>query len=161
MPYKLEKKWEKYFVIISLIITILGFIYFNVRNKNRIENIELNGIDSVGIITYLSPGSHGRISSNWAVSFYFIINKDTIIVHNCNVSEDYYNKYAIFGMKYKIKYLPYSPKEAIIFLDKPISFGYSEIYEEREKIFKMFPNYDYSFKWAHNHIILDNEKYNY
>ena len=118
--YKMTKT-EKIITVIFCILTVIVFIWSQQHTREIEDKIRRNGIETIGIVTGKAatwPGGHRQRN----VYFEFEHNGRTFrnSAARPSLTRCQFDR-AIIGERYKVMFLPCSPRNAIIFLDKPIT----------------------------------------
>ena len=138
MKKELTLKQNIILVIVSLLVLIVTATFMRRKQEKEEERrayIYVHGIETTGRITHRSKTKNRKLSPSYGVHFDFVIGGDTINKYQDLFYNTYLYEWAITGMKYRVKYLPDSPKEdAVIYIDEPIDSEYANIEEERKRI---------------------------
>lgn len=122
---------------ILILLAFLGLYRIGQNNREKKQVISEKGVESVATVINRSITRNPNMFERYTVKFDFEIDGRLVQSYN-RFSEKWYYENAIIGMKYRIKYLPQAPKDAKIFLDKPVMGKYNEIEKERERILKTY-----------------------
>jgi len=128
-------KWE---LKLCIIVIVIGAPFIYLIPKWLYEDFMLinrEGIETVGTVTYKSAGSNG---ADFYIHFDFLYNGVSHrSIMGTFVSPRNYED-AVIGRKYKVKYLPKSPKKARIYIDEPIDNEDVNIEKEQELILETY-----------------------
>jgi long-subunit fatty acid transport protein len=114
----MKKKRNMIMYIVGVILLIALLLWIGKMNRETRANIELYGIETVGTVTRQLKGRGAGGGFIYGIRFEFEDSNGNRVAVSNHSKRDYDN--AVIGMQYKVKFLPNSPKHAIIFIDQPI-----------------------------------------
>jgi len=107
-------------IVTSIIVFAFALIFWAVKARhNRIKKVDLYGVLTTGVVTNKPSVTSQHGVTSYGIVFEFEYDCQIFVKKIWGLDKITYGN-AMIGMTYEVKYLPNSPKTAIIFTDRPM-----------------------------------------
>jgi len=119
-------------------LCLAGIFWLTGKQREEIALIDKTGVETIGTVIHKAYARQPNRMIDYSIHFDLLHEGTIIQARNMPlVTEEDYQR-AIVGRKYKVKYLPKSPKVARIYLDEPVYSEDVNIEAEKERILRTY-----------------------